>query len=182
MKRFLIQFAAITLLASLGWAQTADEVIAKAIAARGGMDKIKAIQTVRLTAKIAFGSQGEGILTVEMKRPAKIREELTAGGRTVIRTSDGKAGWELNQFTGKNAPEPLAAAELNTMDQKADFDRPFVDYKAKGHKVELLATNTLQQGIQSRPPRAPIGATDTLVAVDGHHGPPKPSSGLLERL
>jgi len=36
--------------------------------------------------------------------------------------------------------------------------------------------------IQPRPPVAPLGATDALVAVDRHDRPAEPSSSLLERL
>ena len=34
------------------------------------------------------------------------------------------------------------------------------------HDVELSAGHALEQGIQPRPPVAPLGATDALVAVD----------------
>jgi outer membrane lipoprotein-sorting protein len=144
MKRGVKVLAAVVVLSAMSAAQTADDIIAKAIAARGGLDKIKAVQTVRLTATIAFGTQGSGKLLVEMKRPGKIREELAAAGRVVIRTSDGAKGWDLNQFTGGNEAQPLPADEMNTMAQKADFDRPFVDYKAKGHKVELLGKDMVK--------------------------------------
>ena len=37
------------------WAQTVDEIIAKNIQARGGMDKLKSVQTVKSTATMAMG-------------------------------------------------------------------------------------------------------------------------------
>ena len=52
--------------------------------------------------------------------------------------------------------------------------RPFI-----GGRPEAIA---LEQSIQPRPLVAPLGATDALVAEDGHDRPAKPSSGLLERL
>src|SRR5579862_5018018 len=119
-------------------AQTADEIVNKSIAARGGIDKIKAIQTVRLTSKITLGGSMEGRLIVDLKRPGKLREEVSMNGSSMIRTTDGSSGWALNQFAGQDAAVPIAADEMATMEQKADFDRPLVDYKAKGNQVELL--------------------------------------------
>ena len=40
-------------------AQTADEIIAKNLEARGGKDKIKAVQSVRMTGKMVHGP-GDG--------------------------------------------------------------------------------------------------------------------------
>ena len=36
-------------------AQTADEIIAKNIQARGGLDKLKSVQTIKSTATMAMG-------------------------------------------------------------------------------------------------------------------------------
>jgi len=124
-------------LSSVAIAQTADEIIAKSVVARGGMDKLKAVQSQRLTGHISFGSAVEGVLTVEMKRPGKVREELSVNGESLVRTSDGKSGWVVNPFSGKNEPEPLGPDEMGNMAQKADIDRPIVDYKTKGNQVEL---------------------------------------------
>lgn len=132
------------LFSALCMAQTADEIVAKAINARGGMDKLKAVQSQRLTGKIQIGPDTEGILIVEMKRPGKIREELDLGGKQVVRTSDGSSGWGINPFAGETEARQLPADEMENMAQKADFDRPLVDYKAKGHKVELLGKEKVE--------------------------------------
>ena len=129
---------AILLCSVFASAQTADEIVNKSIAARGGLDKIKSIQTVRLVSKITLGASMEGILTVDIKRPGKLREEVRVGDRSVIRTTDGTSGWELNQFTGGNDATALDPEEMKTMEQKADVDRPLVDYKSKGNVIELL--------------------------------------------
>ena len=125
-------------------AQTVDDIIARSVAARGGMDKLKAVQSQRLTGHISFGSEAEGALTVEMKRPGKVREELTVNDQSLIRTSDGKSGWVVNPFSGKADAEPLGAEEMGNMVQKADIDRPIVDYKAKGNQVELVGKEKVE--------------------------------------
>ena len=50
-------------------AQTADEIIAKNIEARGGKDKIKAVQSIRMTGKIAMGQGMEAPILMEVARP-----------------------------------------------------------------------------------------------------------------
>ena len=138
-------FLVITLALSCTYlqAQTVDEIIARCIEARGGMRKLKAVQTQRLTGHISFGPNLEGSVLVEMKRPAKLREELNLGGKLMIRTTDGTSGWIINQFEDNSDPQPISAAEMGNMLQKADFDRPLVDYKAKGNKIELVGKDKL---------------------------------------
>lgn len=115
-------------------AQTADDVIAKAIAARGGIDKLKAIQTQRLTGNITIGDHEPGPFMVEMKRGGKMRQEMTVGGQNAVRITDGAAGWKIEN---NNNASPLDAGELKNMAGGADIDGPLVDYKAKGNQVEL---------------------------------------------
>jgi outer membrane lipoprotein-sorting protein len=124
-------------------AQTAEEVVAKSIEARGGLRKIKSVQTLRFTGHLTIAGM-EGTLLVEMKRPGKMREEAVLDGKTMIRASDGHSGWVINQFLGKNDPEPLSEDERKTMAQQADFDRPIVDYQAKGYKIELVGHEKLE--------------------------------------
>jgi hypothetical protein len=124
-------------------AQTVDEIIAKSIEARGGVRKLKAVQTQRMTGHISFGPNLDGVLLVEIKRPAKLREELNLGGKVMIRTTNGKEGWVINQLEEDPGPKPVSPSELANMLQKADFDRPLVDYKEKGNKVELVGREKL---------------------------------------
>lgn len=138
MKRiaFILIIFAISL--PLVSAQTADEVIAKAIAARGGIEKLKAIQTQRLTGNITIGDNPPGPFMVEMKRGGKMRQEMTVGGQNATRMTDGVAGWKFgSDGQGNTEPEPLDAGELKNMAGGADIDGPLVDYKAKGNQVEL---------------------------------------------
>jgi outer membrane lipoprotein-sorting protein len=123
--------------------QTAEEVVAKSIEARGGLRKIRSVQTLRLTGHITSGGS-EGTLLIELKRPGKMREEAGIDGKFMIRTTDGHSGWMLNQFAGQNDPQPLSPEELKAAALQADFDRPIVDYQAKGTKIELVGHEKLE--------------------------------------
>jgi outer membrane lipoprotein-sorting protein len=120
------------------WAQTADEIVEKNIQARGGKDKIKAVQTVRMTGKMTVGPGMEAPFTLEMARPAKARMEFSLQGMTAVQAFDGKTGWAVMPFLGKTEPEVLPAEELSQMEEQSDLDGALVDYKAKGHQVEYL--------------------------------------------
>lgn len=120
-------------------AQNVDEIIAKCVEARGGLRKIKAVQSERMSGQISFGPDTKGTLLLEVKRPGKLREQLTMGDKTMIRTTNGKAGWMIDPFAETPEAQPLPADEMSNMAQKADIDRPLVDYKSKGNQVELVA-------------------------------------------
>jgi len=119
-------------------AQSVDELIAKNLEARGGKDKIKAVKSVRMTGKMAMGQGMEAPFTLEKARPKKVRFELTIQGMTGIQAYDGTTGWMVMPFMGKKEPEPIAGDDLKNMDDQADFEGPLVDYKEKGHQVELV--------------------------------------------
>ena len=137
--RKLLTLGAFFLLAASLQAQTADEIVAKYLEARGGAEKIKAIKSERVTGTISFGADLSGPFVVERKRPLKMHMEFALNGQTLIRTYDGKsAGWTYNPFTANATVEPMREEELRNILDEADFDGPFVDYKAKGNKLEFL--------------------------------------------
>jgi hypothetical protein len=138
MRRLFSPVAFLLLAASLQ-AQTADEIVAKYLEARGGAEKIKAVQSERVSGTIAFGADIRGPFVVERKRPLKMHMEFIVNGQTLIRTYDGKsAGWTYNPFMPNPAVQAMGAEELRNIFDEADFDGPFVDYKAKGNKLEIV--------------------------------------------
>lgn len=123
----------------LSSAQTVDEVIKKAIDARGGIDKIKAVQSERITGRVAFSHGLEGTVVLELERPHKLYSEITVEGQKVLRAYDGKsAGWTVNPFTENKDVLEMSRDELKEMPDESDLDGPLVDYKSKGSQVELI--------------------------------------------
>src|SRR5438045_9416502 len=56
-------------------AQTVDEIIKKAIDARGGIDKIKAVQSERITGRVSTSQGLECELLLELQRPHALHSE-----------------------------------------------------------------------------------------------------------
>jgi outer membrane lipoprotein-sorting protein len=137
-KLLLAAFLCVLPLRSVA-AQTLDEIVKKAIEARGGIEKIKAVQSERITGRISLAQGIEGTLILELKRPHKLYSEIGVEGQKVLRVYDGKsAGWTVNPFTENKDVTEMSAEELKGMPDESDVDGPLLDYKAKGSKVELV--------------------------------------------
>lgn len=143
MRKAGVLLSAIFMLAVAGSAQTVDEVIAKNVAARGGMAKLKAVQTIRITGSAEFGGIQASLVMME-KRANKSRMEISLQGMTMVRAYDGQTGWQVVPFTGKKDPEAMTAEDQKAMAQEADIDGALVDYKEKGHKVELVGKEKIE--------------------------------------
>jgi hypothetical protein len=118
-------------------AQTVDELIEKNIQARGGLEKIHAIQSMRLTGRLSVGDATMPSV-LEVKRPNRTRWEFTVNGQTAVQAYDGTVAWAVVPFAGKTEPELMSAEDLKDIQLQADMDGPLVDYKAKGNRVEVM--------------------------------------------
>lgn len=118
-------------------AQTVDEIVAKNLQAHGGEDKLKAIQSMRITGNFELG-EVQAEFTQVYKRPMRIRLDAPIQGMVLTQAYDGQNGWKIFPFTGKTDPEPLSGEELKRVQEEADFDGPLMDYKKKGNTVKLV--------------------------------------------
>ncbi len=132
------------LISAAAWAQTTDEIIAKHEKAMGGKDKIKAVQTERVTGKMVMGQGMEAPFTMEMARPNKMRMEFTVQGMTGVQAFDGKTGWSVMPFMGKTDPEAAPEEEAKVMQEQGNMDGLLMDYKDFGRTVELVGKEDLE--------------------------------------
>jgi hypothetical protein len=117
-------------------AQTVDELVAKNLQARGGVDKIKGVNTVRMSGKTYVGISA-GISQTQ-KRANMIRRDFTIQGMTEVESYDGTLGWKISPFEGRKDAQLLGEDDMRELVESADIDGPLVDYQAKGNKVEYL--------------------------------------------
>ena len=144
--RRLLLLATLSFLPIAASAQTVDDILEKYIAARGGLAKIKAIQSERVTGTMVFSPEVQGPFVVERERPLKLHMEVTVGRDTVIRVYDGKsAGWVYNPFASNPATvRPMTENDLRSIQEEADFEGPFINYKAKGNQLEYVGKTTVE--------------------------------------
>jgi hypothetical protein len=142
-KKLLLSLCAVALLAVSAFGQTADELLEKNLKAMGGKDKLKALQSVRMTGKMKMGPM-EAPFTMTKARPADMRVDFTIQGMTGSQAYDGTTGWLLMPFGGNKDPQKMTEEMLKDVRTEADFDGPTFDYKAKGNKVEYIGKEDVQ--------------------------------------
>jgi hypothetical protein len=138
MRHAVIVLAAVCCLGAFAFAQTADELVNKNIEAKGGIDKIKALKSIRMTSKLTAGGGFTATVGQENERPNLVRETFSLQGMTAITAYDGTTGWQIQPFGGHKDPEFMGEDDMRDLLLDADFDGPLVDYKEKGNTVEYL--------------------------------------------
>ncbi|MGA9335578.1 MAG: hypothetical protein WBV39_14965 [Rudaea sp.] len=140
-----------TLLVLAGWLLVAgaaraigvDELVAKNAAARGGLDKIEAIKTLKLEGKLRF-TGGFGSIDLDLvqyqKAPDFVRTEATVQGLTQIQAWNGKEAWQISPFQGRRDPERQSPDDAKALADQASISGLLIDYRAKGSRIEYLGS------------------------------------------
>jgi len=136
------RFAALATLciAPAAFGYTADELAARNVAAKGGLDSIHAIKSLRLSGsmRVQQDTLELGFVTL-VQQPGSVRYEATLQGLTQVQAFDGTQAWQINPFQGRKDPEKLSADDAKGLgEDAADFAGPLVDYQAKGYKLDYL--------------------------------------------
>jgi len=129
--------------ASAAGAQTpsVDEIVAKNLAARGGLDKLRGLQTMKMTGTINV--QGVDMpLTVMTKRPNLLFQEMTMQGQRMVSAFDGAKVWAMNPMLGPG-PRELTGQQADMIRDQASFDGPLVSYKDRGDTLEMAGSADL---------------------------------------
>ncbi len=139
-----------TLLAGQGLAQpqgatmSTDQIIAKHIAARGGLEAIHAIKTLKMTGTMRPGGFDAHLAYEEIiALPASVRIDATLQGLTVVQAYDGVSGWQIQPFQGRKDPESLSSDDVKSLQEEADFESPLIDAKEKGAVITNLGAEDI---------------------------------------
>ena len=125
-------------------AQTADELVAKNLAARGGADQLAAIHTIVSRGELRF--PGDFKLAYRETRSrlggkpddCAVRVEASLQGLTLIQAYDGTAGWRVNPFEGRKDAERMGADETRELADDGSIDGALLAARAKGSQVDYL--------------------------------------------
>lgn len=151
---------------------SAADIVEKNVAARGGLQAWRAVQTLSLSGNMGAGGNQRATLSLpnvgsmkkvdnrllprrradeaqlpfvmELKRPRKMRVELQFNGQTAVQVYDGNNGWKLRPFLNRREVEPYSAEELKIASMQPDLDGPLVDYAAKGTRIELVGMEKVE--------------------------------------
>lgn len=144
MKKLKVYMLSLTLLlsATVINAQTADEVIAKHIAAIGGKDKIAQIISINVESTIeVMGSSNYN--KVNILNGKGYKSEFDFGGTKIIQCFTDKGGWFLNPLMGISSPTAMPNDDYNAGKDDMFVGGPLLDYAAKGNTVELKGIEKL---------------------------------------
>jgi len=142
MKRTLA-LAFVLLMAMPVVADELQDVLDKHYEAMGGLEKIKSIQSAKLTGKMSM--QGMELpLTVLSKRPRMARIEFSVQGMTGIQATDGETAWSVMPFMGKPDAEAMPEDEAADLNEQADMEGPLVDWKEKGYQLALMGKEDVE--------------------------------------
>ncbi len=139
----LLVLTAVIACSRLLCAQTVDDIIARNIQARGGLQKLRSLQTVRITARMTVGGFRAAYVQ-ENKRAHKIRQDVSLQGMTQVQAYDGKTAWEIDPFSGRRDPQLLSEDDAKSVTDDADIEGQLVDYKEKGYSAELLGHDSVE--------------------------------------
>jgi len=142
--KFLLLTAAVLLSASAATpAQTADEIIQKHVAAIGGIDNWKKINTIKLTC--SSNASGKEIpINIFVKQGKGFRVEYTVNGMTGYNIITNKAGWNYNPFAGQQKADAMPEEMVKQSQDNLDIQGPLLDYKSKGNKITYLGKDDVE--------------------------------------
>jgi hypothetical protein len=115
-----------------------DDIVARYVEARGGLARIRALKSLRMTGTIAFGPSEPAPFLLEMKRPNRMRTSFRFGGQTGIQAFDGTRAWGVLPMAGKTEAEFLPDEASREAAEQSDIEGPLVDAAAKGTKLAYL--------------------------------------------
>lgn len=141
--RLLFGWLVVALAASPVHALTVDELVAKNAQARGGLDKIEAIKTMRMQGQVRvggdFGSFDLGFVQVK-KAPDSVRNEASVQGLTQVEVWNGEQGWRIDPFQGRKDAERMTDDDARGLADGANIAGPLINYKAQGNAIEYQGT------------------------------------------
>jgi hypothetical protein len=133
-------------LPAIASAQNADAVIEKHLTALGGRDALGKLSSRKSTGTVTLSTAGgpiSGTVETVMKTPNKSHvlmkldlSAMGAGTMTVEQGFDGTAGFSVNSIQG----ETQISAKQNDNLRNSVFPTPFLAYKDRGTRVDVLPT------------------------------------------
>lgn len=119
-------------------AQTADELVAKNLAARGGATALDAIETVKFDGTVIFPGDFQLKYEEVRTRAGDVRVDMALQGLTLVQGWDGKTGWRINPFEGRKDAERMSDDEARSLADTGSIRGPLQRAASLGSTVTYL--------------------------------------------
>ena len=135
--KFLSLFVVAALSLATVKAQTADEIVNKHIEAIGGLENWKKVNSMVLTGTMSVQGMSLDVITTVLHNKGS-RQDINEMGMNNYQILTPTAGWSFFPIQGQQAPEAMTADDVKEGQTDLDAQGSLIDYKAKGHTVELI--------------------------------------------
>ncbi|MDP8984779.1 MAG: outer membrane lipoprotein-sorting protein [Pseudomonadota bacterium] len=138
---------------------SAEEILRRNAAARGGLEAWRKIKTMVQIGRIERAGEVPGAAAharltrdasqivgfrLELARPNKMRYELTYQGTTAIQAFDGKEGFTVQPGRSGAVARPFSESQTRAAADQLDLEGPLLNAAAKGTVVRLEAVDTVR--------------------------------------
>lgn len=138
--RSIILLSAFAGAASLG-AQTADDILAKHLAAVGGKDVLSKVKSVSMETTNHIGDNDAAGTVVTLDGVAT-RTEMSFNGTKMVQCYTVKDGWAVNPMAGISDPTPMPDDQYQAGRNQIYVGGDLHDYETSGSKFELLSKDS----------------------------------------
>jgi hypothetical protein len=136
-----------------------DEILARHYKALG-MDKLLKIKTIVMTGTMI--QQDAMPVKIIRMRPNYYLMEFDIQDITAYQVFDGDVAWWTTPWTGNTKPQLMPEDRLKEMRSRADFDGLLFDWKQKGHTLELLGRDSIDNSLYKLKVTKKDGGTEYL--------------------
>ncbi len=146
MKKLYSLTVALILGLGVAYAQdlTLDEVIAKHLKAIG-FENLQKVNTIIMSGTMI---QNDAMpVKITRMRPDRFFMEFDVADLTAYQAYDGQTAWWTTPWTGNPSPQVMPEDRAKDLRTRADFEGLLVNWKAKGHTVELAGSDTVEKAI-----------------------------------
>lgn len=145
MKNFRI-IIAVGLLAAISLSAQAQEQKRDAILKNHfetiGQDKVLQVKTLKMTGhSMVQGTELPFVMYV--KKPDKVRNEITFQGQKMVQAYNGETGWSLIPWMS-STPQDMSGIQLKSMKETAELEGALYNWEKKGHQLEYIGEEEVQ--------------------------------------
>ncbi|HOK75766.1 MAG TPA: hypothetical protein PLS74_11675 [Bacteroidales bacterium] len=124
-------------------AQTADQIIEKYLAAIGGRDMLKKVNSVYIESTVdAMGMQMPQKITI--LNGVGYKQEIDVMGSLLVNCFGASSGWTINPFAGMTSAENMPENQYKEGKDQIYIGAPFSVIKEKGYKLELAGNEDVK--------------------------------------
>jgi outer membrane lipoprotein-sorting protein len=125
----------------------AEQIVAKNVAARGGLEAWRKVQTMTWMGHIesVHATVPSMQFMLAQQRPNRVRFEINALGEKTVRVFDGSQGWKLRPGHGRPEVQPYSSEELHFEQEGPGIDGVLIDCAARGSSVEVQGIDEIDK-------------------------------------